>query len=167
MFAINECIFYGSGGICRIESIQTAPLQGMPQDREYYVLRPLHDQNSVMYVPVDSDCVFLRTLITREEAERLMGEIPSVAPIVEGNAKLLRERYRACMSCYDPLEWIRVIKTAYARITAKRAPCRRISDTERGIYETAKRLLSTELALATDTSVEQMEAFVMQNVRME
>ena len=58
MFEREEYVFHESGGVCQITDIQTAPLEGMPRDREYYVLKPLSDQSSVIYIPVDSERSF-------------------------------------------------------------------------------------------------------------
>ena len=160
MFAANEYVFYGSGGICKIVDIQTAPLKGMPEDCQYYVLHSVNDQSSVMYVPVESDRIFLRALMTREEAENLLGGISDIPPIDESNAKLLRERYNECMHRYAPAEWVRVIKTVCRRAKLIKPSARRLSDTERGFYESAKRFLCTELSLCLDISVAQAEATV-------
>ena len=113
-----------------------------------------------MYVPVESDRIFLRALMTREEAENLLGGISDIPPIDESNAKLLRERYNECMHCHAPAEWVRVIKTVCRRAKLIKTSARRLSDTERGFYESAKRFLCTELSLCLDISVAQAEATV-------
>ena len=48
MFAKGDYVFYASGGVCRVDDLQYAPLDGMPADRLYYVLRSLHDANGVI-----------------------------------------------------------------------------------------------------------------------
>ena len=75
MFERDDHVYYASGGVCRVTDICYAPLAGMPADRQYYVLRSLHDPSGVIYVPVNSDSVFLRRLLTREEAEALLARL--------------------------------------------------------------------------------------------
>ena len=157
MFQINDYVFYESGGICKIADIQTAPLDNMPADRQYYVLQSVHDSNGVSYVPTDSDCVFLRLLMTRQEAEELLERIPYITVIDESNPKLLRTKYLDAMRAYDPVEWVRVIKTVYLRSTERTSRAMRISETERTLADTAKRYLQTELALALGESEAEME----------
>ena len=160
MFQINDYVFYGSGGICRIQDIQTAPLENMPADRQYYVMQSIHDRNGVLYVPVDSDQVFLRRLLSRAEAEELIGRIPTIDAIEESNAKQLRARYADAMHTHQPVEWIRVIKTVHLRIATRTARTQRISETERTLADTAKRYLHAELALALDLPEAGMEAYL-------
>lgn len=161
MYQINDYVFYETGGICRIADIQYAPLQGMPADRQYYVMQSVHDANGVMYVPVDSDCVFIRRLLNRQEAEELLSAISSIEMIEEPNAKLLRAKYVEAMRTHAPLEWIRVIKTVHARIAAlPNSRSARLSETERSFLENAKRYLYTELALALGKDTKDMENYI-------
>ena len=162
MFQVNDYVYYASGGVCKVADICYAPLSGMPQDKQYYVLHSLHDVNGVMYVPVNSETVFLRALLTREEAEKLMRQIPTISAIDEPNAKLLRGKYTEAMRRHDPTEWVRVIKTVYGRIQhlAEHSKTQRISDTERAFAEDAKRYLYTELSLILDVPVRDMELYI-------
>lgn len=164
MFHTNDYVFYGSGGICKVVDIQTAPLEGMPKDKQYYILHSVHDQNSVMYIPVDNDSIFLRGLLSREDAEALLEQIPYVTVIEESNSKLLREKYTEAMRRYQPLEWVRVIKTVYLRMNEPRTNARRISETERSFAETAKKYLYTELSLALNLPAQQMEQYITEHV---
>ena len=165
MFERDEYVFHESGGICRIADIQKAPLDNMPQDREYYVMKPVHDPNSVIYIPVDSDQIFLRRLMDKNEAEEILDRIPFVRTIEESNAKLLRARYVESMRTHDPVEWVRVIKTVYLRMTAQSTRSRSISETERSFAESAKRNLHTELALALNLPFGDMEDYISDHIQ--
>lgn len=158
MFRIGDYVYYASGGVCSVSDICYAPLSGMPQDRQYYVLRPAVGADGVMYVPVNSEVVFLRGLLSKEEAETLLEQIPSIQAIEETNAKALREKYLEAMRRHDPVEWVRVIKTVHGRIRrlAEHSKTQRISDTERSFAEDAKRYLYTELAITLGVSLEEM-----------
>lgn len=146
-FSKNEHVFHESGGVCKISDIQMAPLDGMPKDRTYYIMQPVHDPNSVIYVPTDSDVIFVRSLLDRNEAEALLSEIDRIELIDEQNAKVLRTKYIDAMRTHLPREWIRVIKTVTARMRTLALRSQRISETERSYYETAKRHLCTEFSL--------------------
>ena len=166
MFERDDHVYYASGGVCRVTDICYAPLAGMPADRQYYVLRSLHDPSGVIYVPVNSDAVFLRRLLTREEAEELLREIPALSVFEEPNAKALRGRYVESMKKHEPAEWVRVIKTVTGRIQelAKISRSQRISDTERSFAEDAKRYLCAELSLALDIPMQRMEEYLKERM---
>jgi CarD family transcriptional regulator len=155
-FQKDDYVFYESGGICKILDVQFAPLEGMPADREYYVMRSIHDKSGMIYVPKDNQNIFMRPLLNLEGAEALLKELSNVAPIVEENGKLLRAKYLEAMQKHDPIEWVRVIKTAYARKNEFPDRIQRLSEGERNLVARAKGFLYTELALALNISEKDM-----------
>ena len=159
-FSKNEHVFHESGGVCKISDIQTAPLEGMPKDRVYYIMQPVHDPNSVIYVPVDSDSIFVRGLLSRNEAEDLLAKIEQIESIDEPNAKVLRAKYIDAMRTHLPKEWICVIKTVTARMRMLALRSQRVSETERSYYETAKRHLCTELSLVLGIGTREVEDLI-------
>ena len=166
MFRIGEYVYYASGGVCVVSDICYAPLSGMPLDRQYYVLRPANGGDGVMYVPVNSETVFLRELMSREAAETLLAQTDGIEMIDETNAKALREKYVEAMRQHDPVEWVRVIKTVHYRIRrlAEQSGTRRISDTERSYAEDAKRYLYAELAIALEKNLDEMKASMREQI---
>ena len=165
MFERGAYVFHESGGICQIADIQVAPLDGMPADRTYYIMRPMHDPNSVIYIPIDSDQIFLRRLLNREEAVELLDRIPFVRTIEVDNAKQLRAKYIELMRMHEPLEWVRVIKTVYARTHTPASRTSRISETERSFSDNAKRNLHAELSLALGVPEGDMERYITEYIQ--
>ena len=162
MFGKGDYVYHASGGVCRVEDLQYAPLAGMPTDRLYYVLRSLHDPNGVIYLPTDCTAVFLRPLLSREEANELVSEVPALSSLQAGDAKALRAAYIEAMKTHDPHEWVRVIKTVYERANSlsKVSRPQRLSETERSYGEEAKRNLFTELSLVLNIPNDKVENYV-------
>ena len=163
MFRKDEYVFYESGGICKIADVQISPLDGMPADRAYYVMQSVNERNGVMYIPVDSEGVFLRPLLDRDGAEALIDRIPHVEAIDEPNAKLLRAKYIDAMRTHEPEEWVRVIKTVRRRMESD-GRAQRLSETERSFLENARRYLYTELSLALGRSEKEMAQFIDERI---
>ncbi len=155
-FQKDEYVFYESGGICKILDIQFAPLEGMPANREYYVMRSVHDKSGMIYVPKDNENIFIRPLLNTESAESLLASLSKILPIVEENGKLLRAKYLEAMQKHEPCEWVRIIKTAYNRKNEFPDKIQRLSEGERDLVARAKRFLYAELALAFDVSEKEM-----------
>ena len=166
MFQVGDYVYYASGGVCRVADVCYAPLVGMPKEKQYYVLHSLHASNSVMYVPVNSETVFLRELLTKEQAMDLLDQIREITEIEEPNAKLLKVKYAEAMGKHDPVEWVRVMKTVHARVhhPARQTKAQRISDTERSFAEDARRYLYTELSLILGVPVGEMDGYIKRHV---
>ena len=152
IFQKDEYVFYESGGICQILDIQQAPLEGMPADREYYVMRSIHDKSGMIYVPKDNQNIFIRPLLNENGAESVFDAVSQIVPIVEENGKLLRAKYLEAMQKHEPLEWVRIIKTAYHRKNEFPDRVQRLSEGERDLVARAKNFLYIELSLALDVT---------------
>ena len=151
-FQKDDYVFYESGGICQILDIQKAPLEGMPVDREYYVMRSVHDKSGMIYVPKDNQNIFIRPLLDVECAESVFGEVSQIVPSVEENGKLLRAKYLEAMQKHEPAEWVRIIKTAYNRKNEFPDRVQRLSEGERDLVARAKNFLYSELSVALEVS---------------
>lgn len=53
MYRVNDTVVYGAQGVCRIADITKRDIGGMPMD--YYVLKPVYDDNSTLFVPISND----------------------------------------------------------------------------------------------------------------
>ena len=76
MFEKGDLILYETAGVCRIEEISR--LEFLKNDRVYYSLVPVFEKDSVIYVPVDNEKVKMRPIMTREEAEAFIEQLPGI-----------------------------------------------------------------------------------------
>lgn len=67
VFQINDVIIYGSQGVCEIAAIEKKSISG--EKRAYFVLRPIGDRGTTIYVPTDNALVLkkMRRLLTVNE----------------------------------------------------------------------------------------------------
>ena len=63
MYEIGALVMYGRTGVCRVADISRQ------EGQDYYTLKPLF-QSCDIYTPVESEKVFIRPSISREEAAR-------------------------------------------------------------------------------------------------
>lgn len=86
MFNKGDKVIYGQTGVCVVEDVAERELIKNVK-RLYYKLRPLYRQNNIIYAPVQSDKVFIRSIISKEEAEQLISKMPDI--------------YKAALECND------------------------------------------------------------------
>ena len=78
MFEVGEFVVYGSKGVCRIVDISHIDISGADKDRLYYVLSPIGDKNAKIYAPTDNLKITMRKVISKEEADKLILELPEI-----------------------------------------------------------------------------------------
>lgn len=70
MFKKKSYIFSETQGVCLVEDIVKLSAQKGGESVEYYLLRSLTDSKKTAYIPVEHHQVFLRELLTEEEARK-------------------------------------------------------------------------------------------------
>ena len=93
MFSVGEYIVYGTTGVCRIESVGPMQMSGVSKEKLYYTLAPLYSKGSKVFIPVDNDKVIMRPVLTKEEAQALVEEIPKIELLWVADEKTLLRRY--------------------------------------------------------------------------
>ena len=157
MFQVNDYVFYGANGICRVDEICTEPFEGAPAGVYYYVLRTLLEPKQTIWTPVNNERAAIRYVMTKEEAEAFFSLLPTL-PVLEGNsAKQLRDAYIGAVKSGLPENWGRIMRTYRARLRLSEAKRARVTDAERNFYDTARRLLANEIAHATEIPVLEAE----------
>ncbi|MEE0969205.1 MAG: CarD family transcriptional regulator [Clostridia bacterium] len=146
MFEVNEYVFYGSEGICRIDDIVSSPFSDVKTDAKYYVLHSTHGGNSTAYVPLEGAGNLLRPVMTKNDIDMLMSKVAGITLFEECNLKQLKEKYSTALRSGDPCEWVRVIRTVTNRIVNGRDGGKKVSDAERSFSDNAKKFLYKEIA---------------------
>ena len=78
MFKIGEKVFYGKTGVCEVIDICDMQIPCGKAKQQYYKLRPVSERNSTVYAPINSDKIFIRKVMSKDEALRLISLIPSM-----------------------------------------------------------------------------------------
>ena len=154
MFAKGTKIMYGNTGVCEVMDYATPDLPGMPRGTKYYVLRPLF-QSGTIYCPVEQPKVFMRPVMSREEAEELVALIPtiSVEPFHTGRLQELSEHYRS------------IIKSVYSKKREAEAAGRRVSQMDDRYMKLAEELLHGELSVALEIPKDEVREYIRQRVK--
>ena len=164
MFEKGEYIIYGTSGVCKIEDITTMNMASVPKDKLFYVLSPSSQKGGRIFTPVDNPKSIMRRVLSREEAARLIDEIPSIEELWIINEKMREEKYKECMRSGDCREWIRIIKTLYLRKQERTAQGKKITATDERYLKMAEDYLYSELEISLEIPKTQMEAYITQKI---
>ncbi len=164
MYPKGSYVFYAQAGVCRIEAI--GPLDRIPDARAglYYTLEVVGEPGRV-FVPVDTTA-FLRPVLTYEEAQALLKEIPALTVDLSGGSlRQWEDRYRAMVKSHSCRELVRLLKTVEGRRAAVERRGRRLGGMDERYRKRAQRLLYTELSVALGVSTERAESLVEERLR--
>lgn len=164
MFEKGEYVVSGNKGVCVVEDITTLDISGVDKEREYYILKPVYVTGSTVYVPVDTADDSMRRILNREEANSLIQGIPEIPLISISNDKLLEQEYRGCMRTNDCAEWVRIIKTIYARRKKRMEAGRKVTALDAKYFRMAEDNLYGELAVSLQIPKSEVESYIAKEV---
>ena len=101
MFNKGDKVFYGQTGVCVVEEVSEKALTKNLK-RLYYTLRPIYQHNNIIYAPALSDKVFIRKIISKAEAQRLIKSVPELLnKVLDGQTE---EDYKAALESHSSEE---------------------------------------------------------------
>ena len=165
MFEVGQYIVYGAMGICRVREIAVPSFCARGEERQYYTLTPVNETGEIL-VPVDAN-VFMRPIITREEAERLIDLIPTIRADAHHGERIqdLKVRYAEALRSHDCADLIELVMSIYARNRSRRQQNLRIGQIDENYMKRAESLLYGEFSLALGIPAADVEAYIRSRVR--
>lgn len=150
MFETGEYVVYGRTGICQVTGVTTMRVDGSSGEKLYYVLRPGGETDGKIFTPVEGGKQVLRGIITREEAERLIDEIPSIETLSIENEKFREDSYKKCIRTCECRDLLRIIKTIYVRKQARLSHGKKTTATDERYLKLAEDHLYSEFSMLLD-----------------
>ena len=156
MFEIGDKVVYGVVGVCEVENIDTPPIKGISGD--YYFLQPVFDSKGIIYSPVDSNKVMIRSIMTVKECDKLKERARNCKKDGELSEKVTPMQYDEHMKSQDALKLMHVIKNERAK------DLRKMKSADSRMLLAARKLLYGEFAAAYnqafDEVAEEMDAYL-------
>lgn len=160
MFEKGEYVVYGSKGVCEITDISTINISGMNREKLYYFLRPVNDRDAKIFIPVDSDKIQMRRILTQEEAESLVDSIPQIGCLWIADEKQREYSYRQAVNGCDCRDWVRILKTLWKRNRERFAKGKKETAMDKKYFRIAEDNLYTELAVSLNIDQKQVKDYI-------
>lgn len=162
---INDTIQYGTD-ICKVAGKTKKEFNG--QHNEYYILKPVHDEKSTIYIPVNSKkaAAKIRRILSIEEIYALIKEMPNANMLWISDDTKRKEEFRQILASGDRGQLVRMIRTLYQKKQEKvNAGKKMRADDERFMKE-AERILYEEFAHVLDISLDQVIPFIIDQIEI-
>lgn len=164
MFKIGELVVCGSKGVCQVEEISALDMPGIDPDREYYILKPIYNMGTTVYIPVDAGEESLRKILSKTEAKKLIKTIKDIQPITISNDKLLEQEYRGCLRTNLCEEWVKILKTTHIRKQKRLEMGRKMTAVDAKYARIAEESLYGELAVVLNIPKEQVPDYISMQI---
>lgn len=165
MFQPGDLVVYGTTGVCRVESITRPNLTGADRNKEYYLLKPLQ-QDGVIYAPVESQKVPIRSVISAEEVEALIDLIPTMQAEAcrASTLQALAQHYQSVVRSNDCKDLIELMMSIYTKRQQVESQKRRLGMVDERYMKQAERLLYGEFSVALGIPFEEVQPYIARRV---
>ncbi len=166
MFIVNDKIRYGSSGVCVIQEIATIRF-GRTRER-YYVLKPVYQKSSVIYVPLSNPELVarMRPLLSREEVDALIASMPEVKTAWVDDPQARKASFDALLRNNSCADLIVIIKTLTAHKEQRQARGKSLHVADETYLREAQRLLFDEFAGALEIQPSQVDGYIRDKLQL-
>lgn len=156
MYKINEIVAYSSQGICEITEICQREIAGTVMD--YYVMKPVFDSRSTVFVPVSNEKLVsrIRKTMTASEASELLENINSGEILWIDNDAMRRDLYQSILTEGQPEKLASLFRTLVLRKRTLEECSRKLRSTDETCMRSAEKLIARECSYASGEPQEEL-----------
>lgn len=164
MFQKGDYVICGNNGICCVQDVTTLDISGVDKKRKYYLLKPVFQSTSTVYVPLDAADKSIRKASSRQEADELIQSIPNIPLIPLADEKALERTYKEYMHEGSCVAWIKLIKTIYLRKEKRILKGCKVTAVDSRYFKLAEDFLYGELSVALNISRDEVRNYIAKSI---
>lgn len=164
MFEIGDFVACGNNGICSVADITALDLTGIDKKRKYYLLKPVYQPTSTVYIPVDTADKAMRKAVTEKEAKELIHAIPDIPLISLSDERALEKTYKEYMGQNNCEAWVKLIKTIFLRKETRLSNGHKVTAVDSRYFKLAEEFLYAELAVALQITRDEVRDYITDTI---
>lgn len=155
MYKVNDKIIYKKD-VCKIKDIRE------DKNITYYILTPIDDESLIIKVPVENK--LMRELISKEEIEKIIDEIPNIKPLDNIDDRFIESTYKELLNGGSYEELITIIKMTYIRNNERQKQNKKISEKDDKYFNLAEKYLYNEFGTVLNMTFDETKEYITKKV---
>ena len=161
MFKTNDKVLYGSSGICVVEGKIKREFKG--ENIEYYVLKPIENMNSTIFVPTNNKELVsrIKKLLIESEIEDMIKALPeeNLEWISHDNTR--RDKFKSIIKSGNRNDIMVLIRTLDTKQLELKEAGRKMHAVDVGLLKDAQKILHDEMAYVLDIESDQVVSYIL------
>jgi CarD family transcriptional regulator len=164
MLSLNDYVFYSTIGICQIADIRIVELGG-PGKQECYVLKPLANPKSTIYLPASQTTLnTIRPVLSKKDIYSLIRDMPKEKSMWIDDARKRNKEYLAIIKTCDSRKLVGLIKTLQLEKSRDNKKGKGLNSTDSKIMVAAEKLLYEEFAFVLGIALNEVVPFIQKRI---
>lgn len=158
MFQLDSFVVY-KNDVCRVKEIKNNYFN----NEDYYLLIPINDESLKIEVPVSNKYGFIKKLISKDEIEQILTQIPNI-DVINVDDRMIENEYRTLLKSGNHLDLVRIIKTTYLRNKNREDNNKKLGEKDSMYFRLAEKYLYTEFSVVLNLNYEETKQYVISRV---
>lgn len=161
-YRIGEYVVYGTSGVCCVEDIGLRRLSPDIPEEEYYILKPINNSGSTVFVPKANELLLsrMRHVLTKDEIDGIIRSVRGCEMEWIEDRKLRVAEFRGIISKGDRRELILLIRCILSRIRFLNENKKKIASSDGDILQLAEKAVGEELSFALGIKMSEIPAYI-------
>lgn len=155
---IGTYVVHWSGKVCRVEDISVLDFTGTK--REYLILSPVRDKAEKIYVPVEKSESVLRPVLSKEDAEALIGQMKEIEPLHIKDEKQRAQEYKDAFYSQNYMNLVKIAKELYQRRELRSREGKTLPSKDAQMMSLVEKTFEEEMAIALGVEKEAVRKLI-------
>lgn len=158
----GDHVRYGTNGVCVIADIETMTSMDRRSVKDYYVLRPVAESGTKIFVPLDNPALLgkMHAILTREEINEAIRQSAADPLPWVGNRSRRSEAFKEILKTAEPFPLLQLCSCIHGRRLQLSQEGKRLSGSDEAILKQAERLVENEFAFSLDIPRSEVAAYI-------
>lgn len=164
MYEIESVVMHITNGICKIKDIQEKSF-AQNINQKYYVLQPVFETGTTLFVPIENNPARIRTLLTKEEINGMMQTLANQQDkpwINDDNHRL--SHFKTVLKNGNQQEILSMLHTIYLKQIQKKQSGKKLRFTDERVKNAAEKLVQQEFSYVLQIPQEEVPDWICSHI---
>lgn len=165
-YRIGDHVSYSCSGVCLVADIRTDAPRGKEAPKTFYILKPVADPGSTIFVPTTSEALLakMHRLPTQAEVDRLILSTREEALVWIDDRKARTASFQATLKACDLQELLRLVGCIYRQKQVLVGRGKKLSSSDEAALRRAEGIIENELSFVLQVPDDQVGAYIRQKL---
>ena len=160
-FSIGDYVMYGSSGVCRISGLEKHNFDGQ-HETDYISLVPVSSASSKYYIPKKNSDSKIRSLISKEQINQLIDEIPDTAATWFSDSHERKNAFTSIIKSDDYKQIISMIKALHMHKDLNKR--KKLNSSDENFMRKAESLMYQEFSIVLGISQDDVTDYISKRI---
>ena len=161
MFSLGQVVMHPTAGVCKIESTEKK-FFSRTQCQEYFVLKPVFSSNTTLFLPVDSNKVGVRELLSTDDINRNLDSVDFSETLWVDNDNARYDNFLEVMKSKNNPKIIQMIIEIKNVEISRIANGKNLRVSDAKILKEAEKIIYEEIAYVLNLELDKAKTLVLE-----